>query len=98
MYKAYKFILYPDSNQRIIINKTMGCSRYIYNHYLSKMKDFGYVGAYTNIMDYTSNLKYKDTFLQEVDSIIIRQALFNLDNAFQKMFKEHSGYPRYKNK
>ena len=98
MYKAYKFRLYPDSNQKIIINKTMGCSRYIYNHYLSKMKDFGYVGAYTNIMNYTSNLKYKDTFLQEVDSIIIRQALFNLDNAFQKMFKEHSGYPRYKNK
>ena len=98
MYKAYKFRLYPDSNQRIIINKMLGCSRYIYNHYLSKMKDFGYVGAYTNIMNYTSNLKYKDTFLQEVDSIIIRQALFNLDNAFQKMFKEHSGYPRYKNK
>ena len=98
MYKTYKFRLYPDSNQKIMINKTMGCNRYVYNYYLNKMKKFGYQNAFTNIMDYTSNLKYKDTFLQEVDSIVVRQTLFNLDNAFQKMFKENSGYPRYKNK
>ena len=98
MYNAYKYRIYPDTNQKIMISKTMSCNRYVYNYYLNKMKEFGYQNAFTNIMDYKSNLKYKDTFLQEVDSIIIRQALFNLDNAFQKMFTEHSGYPRYKNK
>ena len=72
MYKAYKFILYPDSNQRIIINKMLGCSRYIYNHCLSKMKDFEYVSSYTNIIDYTSNLKYKDISFNE----ILRQLLY----------------------
>ncbi len=98
MYKAYKFRIYLDTNQKIMISKTMGCNRYVYNYYLNKMKEFGYERVFTNILDYTNNLKYKATFLQEVDSIIIRQTLFNLDNAFQKMFKEHSGYPRYKNK
>ena len=89
MYKAYKFRIYLDTNQKIMISKTMGCIRYVYNYYLNKMKEFGYERVFTNILDYTNNLKYKATFLQEVDSIIIRQTLFNLDNAFQKMFKEH---------
>ena len=98
MYKTYKFRIYPDTNQKIMISKTMGCNRYVYNYYLNKVKEFGYQNGFTNILDYTNNLKYKATFLQEVDSIVVRQTLFSLDNAFQKMFKEHSGYPRYKNK
>ena len=34
MYKAYKFRLYPNDNQKILINKTFGCTRFIYNHFL----------------------------------------------------------------
>ena len=44
----------------------------------------GYVKPYNNIQDYVDNLKYEATFLQEIDSIVIRQSLFNLDNAYQK--------------
>lgn len=34
--KAYKFRLYPNGLQKEIINKTLGCTRLIYNHYLNK--------------------------------------------------------------
>ena len=33
MYKAYKFRIYPNDEQKTFINKTFGCSRYVYNYY-----------------------------------------------------------------
>jgi len=98
MYKAYKFRLYPDRKQIELINKTFGSGRYVYNHYLDKMKNNGYVSAYTNIRDYTSTLKYDAVFLQEIDSIVIRKSLFNLDNAYKKLFNKTGGYPKFKSK
>ena len=98
MFKACKFRLYPNRKQIELINKTFGSSRYVYNYYLYKMKNNGYVSAYTNIKDYTSNLKYDAVFLQEIDSIVIRESLFNLDNAYQKLFSKTGGYPKFKSK
>ena len=100
MYKTYKFRMYPNDEQKILINKTFGSarSRYTYNYYLDKMINNGYVKPYANIQDYVDNLKYEATFLQEIDSIVIRQSLFNLDNAYQKMFNKQGGYPKFKSK
>jgi len=33
--KAYKFRIYPNQAQAILINKTIGCSRFVFNHFLS---------------------------------------------------------------
>ena len=98
MYKAFKFRLYPNDEQKILINKTFGSARYTYNYYLDKMINNGYKKPYANIFDYEHNLKYEATFLQEIDSIVIRQSLFNLDNAYQKMFNKQGGYPKFKSK
>ena len=38
MYKAYRFRLYPTTNQIELIHKTFGCTRVVYNHYLEKQK------------------------------------------------------------
>ena len=73
MYKAYKFRLYPNRIQKVLINKMFGCTCFVYNYYLEKMKKDGYVYAYNNIKDYVSDLKYKFLFLQEIDSIVIRK-------------------------
>ncbi|WP_084185070.1 helix-turn-helix domain-containing protein, partial [Salinicoccus luteus] len=35
IHKAYKFRLYPNKEQSILINKTIGCSRFVYNHFLN---------------------------------------------------------------
>ncbi len=98
MYKAYKFRLYPNDEQKIFINKTFEITRYTYNYYLDKMINNGYVKPCTNIQDYVDNLKYEATFLQEIDSVVIRRSLFNLDNAYQKMFNKQGGYPKFKSK
>ena len=41
IYKAYKFRLYPTDEQRILIHKTFGCSRFVYNYYLNYQKENG---------------------------------------------------------
>ena len=98
MYRSYKFRLYPDKEQKILLNKYFGNSRFIYNHYLYNNKNNGYQNAYSNISDYVNNLKYQYPFLQESDSILIRKTLFHLDDNLKKYYESGFGYPKYKSK
>ncbi|MGX6444875.1 IS200/IS605 family element RNA-guided endonuclease TnpB [Neobacillus sp. K501] len=38
-YKAFKFRIYPSKNQVELINKTIGCSRFVFNFFLGKQKE-----------------------------------------------------------
>ena len=98
MYKAYKFRLYPTDEQRILLNKTFGCQRFVYNYYLNDIKNNGYKNPFTCINDYTSSLKYSYEFLGEVDSTSIRKTLFHLEDNFKRHFNSNFGYPKYKSK
>ena len=98
MYRAFKFRMYPNDEQRILINKTFGSSRFIYNYYLDKVKNNKYINAYSNISDYVNNTKYMYPFLQEVDSIIIRKSIFHLDDNLKKCYNNNFGYPKFKSK
>lgn len=98
MYKAYKFRLYPNEEQKKLINKTFGCQRFVYNYYLNNIKENKYQSAYSNINDYVSNLKYEYPFLQEADSTSIRKTLFHLDDNFKRYYNNNFGYPKYKSK
>ena len=98
MYKTFKFRLYLDKEQKVLVNKTFGCSRFIYNYYLSKIKNNKYIDANSNINDYVNNIKYEYPFLTEVDSIIIRKTLFNLDDNLKKYYNNNFGYPKFKSK
>ena len=97
MYKAYKFRIYPNNNQRALINKTFGCYRFIYNYFLDKcMKN-----KYINSFDMCNELKelYSEyNWLKEVDSCSLRCAIFNLEDAYKNFFSKRSSYPKFKNK
>ena len=100
--KAYKFRLYPTNEQKILINKTFGCTRLVYNYYLNKKQEL-YKSEKKNLSSYDcikdlKNLYLQYSFLKEVDSMSLRCALFDLDNSYQKFFKEKMGYPKYKSK
>lgn len=102
IYKAYKFRLYPTMEQQILINKTLGCNRFVYNYYLSKKQEQykltkKSMTCFETIRDLT-NLNKEYEWLKEIDSMSLRCSLFDLDNAYTKMYKEHSGYPKYKSK
>lgn len=97
-YKAYRFRIYPDEKQRTLINKTLGCTRFVYNYFLNIQKENSYKKASENIKYYTNHLKYEYPFLQEADSIAINKALFNLEDSYKRFFNKQSGYPKFKSK
>ena len=97
--KGYVFRMYPDEKQEELINKTIGCCRFIYNYFLDdKIKEYKIAGksksAYEQIKLIPS-LSKEYPFLKEVDSCALRNSLFNLEDAY-KRFYDGSGYPRFK--
>ena len=44
--KAYKFRMYPNDNQKELINKTIGCTRFVYNYMLNLKKDNIYLSNF----------------------------------------------------
>lgn len=95
--RAYKFRLYPSNEQAILINKTIGSSRLIYNIMLSKKKDNSKLSKYDLIKE-IPKLYQEYPFLKDVDSMSLRCAIFDLDNAFNKYYKGTSEYPKFKKK
>ena len=102
MEKAYKYRIYPNKKQREIITKTFGCCRFVYNTYLAKRIEmyeknkerFSYVQCANDMKKLKSDLEW----LKEVDSTALQSSLKDLDMAYQKFFKEHTGYPKFKSK
>ena len=97
MYKAYKFRLYPNDNQKILINKTFGCTRFIYNHFLNKCKEEKFIKAYDMCKE-LKDLVLDYPFLKEVDSMALRCSIFNLEDSYKNYFSKRSAYPSFKNK
>lgn len=36
---GYKYRIYPNKTQQNIINQTLGCARFVYNHFLAVRRD-----------------------------------------------------------
>ena len=97
MYRAYKFRLYPNDNQKELIHKTFGCYRFIYNHFLDQCKRNEYKRAFKLIKE-LPKLQEEYEWLKEVDSCSLRCAIFNLEDAYKNYFSKRSGYPTFKSK
>ena len=103
MLKAYKYRIYPTNEQKEQIAKIFGCCRFVYNRTLAYRKE-----AYekekknvnkTNCNNYCNQvLKKEYGWLKEVDKFALTNAIYNMDSAYQKFFKEHAGFPKFKSK
>lgn len=104
---AMRFRLYPNAEQRILIAKTFGCCRYVYNHFLNKRKavyeQTGKSMSYEDCSADLTVLKKSLPWLSEVDSVALQSSLKDLDMAYQNFFRglrsgKRVGYPRFKSK
>ena len=95
--RAYKFRMYPSVKQQELINKTIGCSRLVYNIMLSKKKDNSKLTSFDMIKE-IPKLYNEYPFLKEVDSCSLRCAIFDLENGLNKYYKKQGGYPKFKKK
>ena len=101
---GYKFRIYPNATQARLIHRTLGCARFVYNHFLAVRRDQW--NANRKSIDYTessrllTDLKKREetAWLSEVDSMALQEALRNLDRAFQNFFDKRARYPRFKSK
>ena len=98
MNKAYKFRIYPNAEQQIILTKTFGCVRFIYNQMLSDKINYY---EETKQKLYNTPAQYKSEFpwLKEVDSLALANAQMNLQMAYNRFFRNPKiGFPKFKSK
>ncbi len=97
MYRAYKFRMYLTYKQKILVHKTFGCCRFVYNHFLNKCKENSYQKAYDMCKE-LKELVVEYPFVKEVDSCSLRNSIFNLEDSYKNFFSKRSEYPVFKNK
>lgn len=102
MYKGYEYRIYPNKKQEVLLNKTFGCVRYIYNWGLSKkIKYYQEQNKTLSSFELTKELpilKQEKEWLKEIDAQALQQSLRHLDNSFTKFFREKKGFPKFKSK
>lgn len=101
MFRAYKYRIYPNIEQKELIAKHIGSSRFVYNLAL-ETKNAAYLGSKHNLtpFDLTKqlpDLKKECDWLKEVNSQSLQQSIQNMDIAFKKFFKG-AGFPKFKSK
>ena len=102
MYKAYRFRMYPNEDQKILIEKHIGSCRFVWNHFLDmrnrRYTETGKGMTYKQTALLLPALKKEYSWLNEVNSQSIQQVIMHLDSAFHRFFKKIGEYPVFKKK
>ena len=103
MRKGVKFRIYPNKQQKNLINQTFGCARLVYNKALA-LRIKGYEEdekvnySKTSLMLTELKTTEEFSFLKDVDSIALQQSLRDLDRAYVNFFSKRAGFPKFKSK
>lgn len=105
MLGAIKVRLYPNKQQEQDINKLLGCYRFVYNHMLAlKQKEYNDNKINLSLKDlsrYFYGILRKDkkyTWLKEQNTKVMSQSIRQMLTAYDKFFKQHTGFPKFKSK
>ncbi len=102
MFKAYKFRLYPDKEQQILLEKHFGSCRFVWNYFLD-LRNTQYVEtgkgmSYKSMQSLLPSLKKENEWLKDINAQSLQVVLQNLDTAFSRFFRNIAGYPTFKKK
>lgn len=105
MLRAVKIRLYPNKTQEQTLNKVLGCYRFVYNQMLAQ-KQNAYKTDKTNLKVTDLSKWFHGTllkdeqyaWLKEQNTKVMKQAIRQMDGAYQKFFKQHNGFPKFKTK
>lgn len=102
MLKAYKFRIYPDNEQKVLLAKTFGCCRWFYNYSLNltneTYKATGKGLSRNEIINKLPELKKEFEWLTEVPSQALQQTALDLSSGFLNFFEKRAKFPRFKKK
>ena len=96
-HKGYKFRLYPNLEQRILFEKTFGCSRFIWNQMLAdRIAHYEETGE--SLRNTPAQYKSQFPWLREVDSFALCNVQLNLNKGYKSFFQSKFGFPNFKSK
>lgn len=104
---SYKFRIYPNTEQQTLIQKTFGCARFVYNHFLAqRIAEYKTTGKSSTRFQQDKSLtalKQEIEWLREPDKCALQNALKDLDTAYKNFFRSVKsggkvGLPRFKSK
>lgn len=105
MLRAIKIRLYPNKQQEQAINKVLGCYRFVYNHLLAlKQKEYNENKKSLGLCElskYFHGILLKDeqyVWLKEQNTKVMNQSIRQMLTAYDKFFKQHNGFPKFKTK
>ena len=102
MKKTYEFRIYPTDEQKVLLAKHFGHTRWVYNYALSKkIQHYKQTGKTLSRYDIQADLPKlkKDeatAWLSEVNSQSLQAVLIHLDTAYNKFFTKSGGFPKFK--
>lgn len=101
MLKAFKYRLYPNKEQKVLLEKHFGCVRFVWNWALGKkmeayQKDKINLSRYELQAELPKMKKGDQPWLAEVGSLSIQSKLEDLDKAYTSFFKKKVAYPKFK--
>lgn len=105
MLRAIKVRLYPNKIQEQTLNEVLGCYRFVYNQMLAR-KQNAYKTDKTNLSVTDLSKWFHGTllkdeqyaWLKEQNTKVMKQAIRQMDGAYQNFFKQHNGFPKFKTK
>lgn len=97
--KALKMRIYPNKEQALKIDKTIGSCRYVYNHMLARNKKV-YVRrnehlSYYDMQNLLPHMKEYLPWLKESDSQALKYACRQVNKAFDGFFKKRTNFPKF---
>lgn len=103
MKARWTFRCYPTPEQAEHLNRTFGCVRFVWNQALRARSDafrngepMGYPATDKALTALKATPEH--TWLNEVSSVCLQQALRDLQTAFRNFFEKRAGYPSFKRK
>ena len=104
MEKAYRYRFYPTAEQELLLRRTLGCVRLVFNRALAARTEAWYerqqkVDYVQSSAMLTQWKKLEDLqFLNEVSCVPLQQGLRHLQTAFTNFFAGRARYPNFKKK
>ena len=100
--KAYKFRLYPNATQEVLLNKTFGCVRYAWNQNVANFLTYDKDDNPKPIFKTSTELRNEIEWMKEVSASAIQQKEMDFNEFKTQLFnakrKSKIGFPKFKKK
>lgn len=102
--KTFKYRIYPDKEQEVLLAKHFGAKRFVFNYFLDQRKKT-YLESKKSLNYYDNakvltTIKKEDNYIwmKEINSQSLQSSLRDLDTAYNRFFSKQGKFPRFKSK